>query len=311
MNKNIINQKRTSIKTLIIKLSTNISFIISYIFLLSQPNIIAQNESIENDLTVMTYNIRFAGGDPSTDPNHWLHRREFVSDIIKKNNTDIFGLQEALLEQIIYIDSTLTEYDWTGVGRDDGFNKGEFSPIFYKKDKFELIAKGTFWLSETPYKPSKGWDAALNRIVTWVQLKETDTGILFYVYNTHFDHIGDSARYESSRLILKKIQEETSADPVILMGDLNFTLNSKGYAEIISSENQKGLFDAQFISTTGHMGGNITFNGFGESEEPGNKIDFIFVTENITVKRHSVLAEKYKNRYPSDHYPVLAKISFK
>lgn len=303
--KKIVNQVR------FIKLCSRIFFIIGYVLLTSPVNILAQNEPIDNQLTIITYNIRFAGGDPSTDPDHWLHRREFVSDILKKNNTDVFGLQEALIEQITYLDSTLAEYDWVGVGRDDGYHKGEFSPIFYKKERFELIAKGTFWLSETPHKPSKGWDAALNRITTWVQLKDITSGILFYVYNTHFDHIGDSARYESSKLILKKIREETSTDPVILIGDFNFNSSSKGYNEIISAENQKRMFDAQFISKTRHTGGNITFNGFGDIQEPGEKIDFIFVTDNILVLRHSVMAEKYNNRFPSDHYPVLSSFSFK
>ncbi|QQS36673.1 MAG: endonuclease/exonuclease/phosphatase family protein [Ignavibacteriales bacterium] len=293
-------------------ISTKFSPVFSTVLLLAALNqsyLIAQSDSESNELTVMTYNIRFAGVNPQSDTNDWEHRKNFVTDLFIKNSPDIIGLQEALLSQINYIDSVLIIYNWEGIGRDDGFKKGEFSPIFYKKDKFQLITKGTFWLSWTPYKPSKGWDAAFNRVATWIQLKDKESGKYFYVYNTHFDHVGDSARYESAKLIMNKIVEETSGDPVILMGDFNFTKESKGYKEITSSSNKK-MFDAQFVSATPHTGGNITFNGFGTIEGPGEKIDFIFVTENISVNSHSIIAKKYEGRFPSDHYPVLSKIKF-
>lgn len=266
---------------------------------------------MQKDITVMSYNIRFGSNDLIDDPNRWLERKYLVNDIIKKNKPDIIGMQEALIGQINFLDSALNDYYWVGVGRDDGFNNGEFSPIFYLKERFEIIAKGTFWLSTTPYKPSIGWDAALKRICTWVQLKDLNSGQLFFVYNTHFDHIGQHARYESSKLILKRIREETGDFPILLIGDFNYTSSSDGYKLLTDTSDEKMLYDAQFISAEKHTGGNVTFNGYGELNEPVGKIDFIFVSENISVVRHMILKDKYKTKFPSDHFPVLSKISFK
>ncbi|MFZ1798842.1 MAG: endonuclease/exonuclease/phosphatase family protein, partial [Chitinophagaceae bacterium] len=163
--------------------------LICFLFLASF--ISAQNNA---ELRVMTYNIRFAGSADDEANNSWNSRKDLVAEVIRFNKADIFGLQEALHSQIVDIKNSFPKYNWVGVGREDGKEGGEYSPIFFNTEKYKLIHTSTFWLSETPDSVSKGWDAAFKRVVTWSEFTFLSSGQKFFVFNTHFDHIGESAR---------------------------------------------------------------------------------------------------------------------
>ena len=261
----------------------------------------AQTDTIK----VMTYNIRCGYCEKPDDINNWSKRKFLVAYIIKTHNPDLIGLQEAEQFQVNDLVKMLDDYYFYGLGREDGKKKGESTVILYKKDKFKLEKKKTLWLSETPDKVSKGWDAALNRTVTIVKLKKIKSSKEFYYFNTHFDHVGETARTESSKLLVKEI-EKLKTFPVILTGDFNYTSSAEGYKIIISS-----LSDGSKISKTKSTGGNISFNGFGKEIEPDNKIDFIFVNNNIEVLNHSIDTTIYNGLYPSDHYPVISEVELK
>ena len=184
--------------------------------------IFACNFAMAQNLRIITYNIRL--NIPSDGINAWPNRSNQVSALLYFHQADIFGLQEALIDQIKDINAQLPNMAWVGVGRDDGKKAGEFSPIFYNSKKFKVLKKGWFWLSETPDKPGLGWDAAYNRLCTWVLLETAKKERQFMVFNTHFDHKGVKARTESAKLILRKIMELNKSNlPIILTGDFNLT----------------------------------------------------------------------------------------
>lgn len=262
----------------------------------------AQNENIK----VMTYNIRCGYCEDSSDVNNWSKRKYLVAYVIKNHNPDLIGLQEAEQFQIKDLVEMLDDYDWIGVGREDGKEKGESAAIIYRKNRFVLEEQKTLWLSETPELVSKGWDAALNRTVTIVKLKDLKSSKEFYFFNTHFDHIGEIARTESSRLIISEIDKLAASYPVILTGDFNYTSRSDGYKIIIEK-----LSDAKTISKNESIGGSITFNGFGKDIQPDNKIDFIFVNDKTEVINHIIDTTTYNDLYPSDHYPVISELKLK
>ena len=257
-------------------------------------------------MNIITYNIRY--NNPGDGVNAWPNRIEMVTGLLQFHNPDIFGLQEALYGQITDIQKNLPDYEWFGVGRDDGKKAGEFSPIFFKKSEFILLKHGTFWLSETPEIPSKGWDAALNRIVTWGKFQSKVTGKQFIVFNTHFDHRGVEARKESAALIQKKIDEMTydNALPAILTGDFNLTPDQEPILLI-----KKYLSDARDISQEPPYGPAGTFNGFKWDAPLNNRIDYIFVNDKVKVLKYAILTDSKDQRYPSDHLPVFAKVQLK
>jgi len=257
-------------------------------------------------MNIITFNIRY--NTPNDGVNAWPNRIEMVSGLLKFHEPDIFGFQEALVEQIEDIQNTLPDYEWFGVGRDDGKKAGEFSPIFFNKAKFILIDNGTFWLSETPDKPSKGWDAALNRIVTWGKFKSKVTGKQFFVFNTHFDHIGMEARKNSAALIHKKIEEMTENKnlPVILTGDFNLTPEQEPIILL-----KKFLSDSRDVTEQPPYGPIGTFNSFKWNAPMDKRIDYIFVYGGISVLKYAVLTDAKDQRFPSDHLPVFAKVQLK
>lgn len=268
---------------------------------------------LRDTLKVMTFNIRCQSGEKEDDINYWGSRKYLVAEIIEKYNPGIIGMQEAEKRQIDDLENLLENYRWLGVGRDDGKDAGEFSPIFYDSTKYDSQWDSTFWLSPTPQIPSKGWDAMLNRIATFALLKNKENGKEFYFFNTHFDHIGDTARIESAKLIIKKIREIPADLPVIFSGDFNVTSESEPYKILTGEKLRNGnpvLYDAQFISSAPHFGGMNSFNGFGKTKEPDRKIDFIFVNDKVTVNSHGIITDKFNGLYPSDHFPVLAEIVF-
>lgn len=255
---------------------------------------------------IMTYNIRL--DTPRDGENSWDFRKNALIKQITLNKVDVFGVQEALPNQVAFVDSVLINYNYVGVGRDDGKNKGEYSAIFFNKIKYNLLTQNTFWLSESSEIPSKGWDAAYPRVCTYALLSDKKTNRKFWVFNTHFDHIGDVAREQSSKLILQKIKElNTDKLPVILMGDFNLTEET----DVINYINSY-LKDSKIISKSKVIDSLGTFNGFDISKNSTERIDFIFVSENaIKVKKYKVLRKSYNNKYPSDHFPVLVHLIFK
>ncbi len=258
----------------------------------------AQTENI----TVMSYNIRCGFCEDSSSVNNWSNRKYLIAYLIKSHKPDLIGLQEAEMFQVNELIEMLDEYDWYGVSREDGKVKGESTAILYKKKRFKPLTKKTLWLSETPNLVSKGWDAALKRTVTIIKFKDKKLNHDFYYANTHFDHIGEKARTESSSLLVDLLSKYSEKYPVIFSGDLNYTSTSEGY-KILTSK----LLDTKIISEK-ESGGNITFNGFGSDIQPDNKIDFIFVNDKVKVLSHIADTTLFNGLYPSDHYPVIAEL---
>ena len=263
----------------------------------------------EHSLRVMSFNIRY--DEPRDGVNAWPNRKTKVADVIRFHKADVIGVQEALLSQLRDLETLLPDFEWCGVGRADGKESGEYSAILYRKSRFELIETKTFWLSETPDRPgSKGWDAALPRIVTWAKLRDRVSKITFFHFNTHFDHMGVQARNESASLILKKIGEIAGKVPVVLTGDLNVVENSDAYRTLKNRDSAAKLSDARYASANGHFGGDSTFNAFKELE-PGRKIDYIFVRQGMHVREHGALSDRWNGLWASDHLPVLAEVAFR
>ncbi|UCS91799.1 endonuclease/exonuclease/phosphatase family protein [Echinicola marina] len=263
---------------------------------------IAQSEN----LTIATFNIRY--DNPKDAPNNWDNRKEIVVDLIQFHGFDVFGVQESLKHQLQYLDEQLEDFDYVGVGREDGKEKGEYSPLFYNKKKFKVLESNTFWLSTDTTQPNIGWDAALSRICTWAKLKDKKSGKQFYVFNTHFDHVGVEARQESAKLILSKIKEADKAGiPVMLTGDFNVDQENPAYSLLKDSKELKDCYEAAAI----RYANNGTFNSFDSSKSSDRRIDHIFVSENLNVKKYGILTDTYHNRYPSDHFPVMSVIEWK
>ncbi|MEZ4839705.1 endonuclease/exonuclease/phosphatase family protein [Flavobacterium sp.] len=263
------------------------------------------NQIHSQELKVMTYNIRL---DLASDgENSWSKRKERVADLIRFYEPDIFGIQEGLPQQVNYLDSILVDYKVFGDGREGG-NKGEHSSIFYKHNQVELIEQNTFWLSETPNQVSKGWDAALNRICTFGLFKNKESKHLFWVFNTHFDHMGEIARVKSARLIHQKItQINTKNYPLIIMGDFNLEPDAEPIL-FLSNHYLHSKKEAQLIYQSGG-----TFNGFAFHKpiDSSKEIDHIFITKKaFEVKKYAVLTDSYSCKYPSDHFPVIVELNF-
>jgi endonuclease/exonuclease/phosphatase family metal-dependent hydrolase len=256
-------------------------------------------------IRVMSYNIRF--DNPEDGINAWPNRSASVAHLIRSvYDPDLIGMQEALHHQIDELDERLSAYSWVGVGRTDGNLGGEFSPIFYKRDKFELLQTNTFWLSETPEIPgSKSWDAAITRIVSWAKFRDKESEKEFYLFNTHFDHIGVESRKESARLILYAMGDIAGNAPVVLTGDLNVTEESEVY-DLFQSEDR--IYDARYISESVHSGPTASFNNWRELTEPGSRIDYIFVSDGTRVLCHRLADDRYEDRFPSDHLPVISDV---
>lgn len=257
-------------------------------------------------LKVMTFNIRY--DNPDDNLNNWKHRKEEVVKLIHSKKIDILGAQEVLVNQLKDISKKLPEYNVIGVGREDAKEKGEFSPIFYKKDKFTVVKSGYFWLSETPGKPSKGWDAVCERIATWAEFKDKVTGKKLFVLNTHFDHIGTVARRESVALIKEKAALLGTGLPQVIMGDFNAEPESTVVKQMLVATDSITLFDTKALASK-EYGPDWTFNGFGEIPIKERKIiDYIFVNRDINVQKHYVSAETINGAFLSDHAAVFVKI---
>ena len=254
------------------------------------------------DLKVMTYNIKYDNVNDTV--NNWNNRKESMLKLIRHYKPLIIGTQEALYRQVTYIDSALLNYSYVGVGRDDGQQKGEYSPIHYDHTKLKVLKSNTFWLSPTPTKVSVGWDAAMERICTYALFEDKKTKKRLWVFNTHFDHIGKVAREKSAELIVDKIKKiNTENLPVVLMGDFNLTPDQKPIQYI-----KTYLKDGLDITQKPYYGPRGTFNGFDHDRTLDHRIDYIF-TKGLAVESYIHIDDRMENnKHISDHLPVLANI---
>ena len=276
------------------------------ILLLSSPYFISSAAAQETVLNVLTYNIRLV--NPGDAPNTWEARKEKVFSLIRVVAPDVFGLQEALNEQVPDMEKAFPNYTRVGVGRDDGKASGEFSPLFFDASKFRMISSGTFWLSQTPsVAGSRGWDAACNRVVSWVELTELDSKNSFFAFCTHFDHMGVVARHNSALLLLRAVDSLSGNSPAIVMGDFNASPASEPYKLITEKSDPLHLVDALKICKN-VKGPEYTYTGFKVGGIPGERIDYIFLKGISKVDSYVVNPENNGEYYPSDHLPVSATL---
>lgn len=250
---------------------------------------------------VMTYNIRY--DNPGDGPNQWTKRKEKVFSLIEKYDPDIIGVQEALHHQLEDIRKALKQYKYFGAGRDDGKQKGEYSAIFVRKDRFKILSDETFWLSLTPRVPgSKDWDAAITRVVTWGKLQDKKSGQAFYMVNTHFDHRGKESRKHSAEILKDTVAVMARTLPVIITGDFNFTREQAPY-QVMMDSGLVRLIDPAPSQAPG------TSCGFEMGTRPCNGIDYIFHTPQWQSKDFHVIQDNDGKYYPSDHLPVMVTLS--
>ncbi len=293
----------------------NTNFLLLALFLLG----VNMNSSAQS-LNIATYNLRNANHEDSLAGNGWGKRFPVIGEMAQFYDWDIWGTQEGKSWQLQDLLGVLPDYSYIGVGRDDGKTAGEYSAIFYKKNKFDLLKSGNFWLSTVTDKPNKGWDAVLPRICTWGLFKEKKTGKTFYFYNLHMDHIGKIARSESAKLILSKIKEAGVKIPVVLTGDFNVDQNSDSYKVL---ETSNILHDSYNLSKI-RLDNSASFNSYGNGLGINERIDHIFLSNQFTVKRYGILNDGYVDttigdngktthtmRYPSDHFAVMANVDLK
>ncbi len=276
-------------------------------------------------INIGTYNLRYANHGDSLHGNGWGQRYPVITSLVQFHDFDIFGTQEGLYHQLEDLKEHLPGYVYIGIGRDDGKEAGEHSAIFYKKDKFELLNKGDFWLSTVTDRPNKGWDAVLPRICSWGKFKERSSGFVFFFFNLHMDHVGVQARAESAKLILQKIKGFPANTPVILTGDFNVDQTSESYTLI----NTSGILKDSYELSPIKCALNGTFNAFNPNSKSDSRIDHIFVSKQFSVKRYGILTETYREkrvdtleqssslggrrndyiaRVPSDHFPVMIEV---
>jgi endonuclease/exonuclease/phosphatase family metal-dependent hydrolase len=260
----------------------------------------------DKGINAMSFNIRY--DNPEDGKQNWHNRKDNMVRMVHFYDVDIMGLQEVLLNQLLFLKESLPDYDHVGVGREDGATQGEFAPIFYRKSRFELLDNGTFWLSPTPGKVGKGWDAALERIATWAVFKDRDTGRECFFMNTHFDHRGDMARVKSAELLKQKAMDLAGNRPVILTGDFNLTPDSEGIKSLTDENGENTLKNTRNLALHTY-GPEWTSCGFDYRPYDERKtIDYIFVNKVAKVQRHAVFAETLNDLFLSDHCPVFAQI---
>jgi len=300
-------------------------FALAMLLTLSTLGLTAQN------FVIATYNIRLLTNSDVESGNGWNQRYPYIVKLVRFHGFDIFGTEEGYLSQLNDMKALLPGYDFIGVGRDDGAEKGEHSAIFYDTNKFDVLDHGDFWLSEITDRPNKGWDAALPRICTWGKFREKQTGFTFIYYNLHMDHIGVVARAESAKLILKKVKEDEEREglPSVLSGDFNVDQRDSGYKLLAESGLMRDAYEvADFVYD--NVG---TWNGFHPDRMSDARIDHIFLTKEFHVKRYGILTDtyrakidktertelfmegpdtedskKYTARTPSDHFPVMIEV---
>lgn len=303
-----------------------------FLFIISLSILVSISTSAQ--MLVGSYNIRLKVSSDSVNGNVWQKRCQVICDQLNFMSPDIFGTQEVLHVQLLDMLNGLNDYDYIGVGRDDGATAGEYAAIFYKKDRLRLLDQGNFWISETPDRPGLGWDAACVRICTWGKFAgQTATNDdAFYFFNLHMDHVGVVARREGAKLIVRKIREIAQGAPVIVTGDFNVDQNDEIYTIFTNS----GLLADSYQKSQLRFAENGTFNSFDTELYTDSRIDHIFVSPDTKVEAYGVLTNsywmaneasatqlkghdapqqinfsKYTRRQPSDHYPVFVRLTLK
>ena len=265
----------------------------------------------QTDLNVMTFNIR--NGKANDGPNNWDKRKPLVASVISDHAPDVLGLQEAYFFQLEFLLKELPAYRATGTGRNGG-KRGEHCSILYNQNRFELLEHNTFWLSDTPDKPSTHWGNRNLRICTWVRLKNKATGHALYVYNTHLDHLSQPSREKSVQLIIKTIANRPHKDPFIFMGDLNAAEDNPIISYLKGHLNNQGISSTPLVDSFRMAHPNETNVGTGSKwngHSTGPKIDYILVTPETTTHEARIIRTHQNNRYPSDHYPVSARLTLR
>ena len=258
-------------------------------------------------MNVISFNIRY--NSPADSANAWPYRKDLVASQILFHEAHLIGVQEALHVQMMDLLDRLPGFRFVGVGRDDGKEKGEYSAIFYDTNRIQLLMTKTFWLSPQPEVPgSKGWDAAITRVVTWAKFRDRKTRKEFYAFNTHFDHIGKLARRESAKLLIEKVNEIAGKSPVVITGDFNSSPTDEPIQVITDAANSLHLVDARSISKTPHYGPTGTFNGFTSKEINDNPIDYVFIRNGVKVLKHATFSQSWHGRFSSDHFPMFAQV---
>jgi endonuclease/exonuclease/phosphatase family metal-dependent hydrolase len=283
-----------------------INIIVIFLFFLTGCSRVSEKNAVK----IMTLNVRY--DNPGDSLNAWPNRASQVCNFILNEKPDILGMQEVLWRQYEVLDSALKDYSSIGVGRDDGAKAGEMNPVFFRKERFDMVRTITFWLSDTPDVPgSKGWGASLPRIVTWMELVDKNSHEHFFFFNTHFAHDSDSARIMSSRILLKEVDKISDGSPFIITGDFNMQPSSKGYAILTGPDESVPLLkDAYAISQKKPQGPAYTSNGFSDKPRTG-RIDYIFVRNGMKVLDHSTVIRREKGIFISDHWPVKSTILIK
>lgn len=263
----------------------------------------------ENDIKVMTLNVRY--DNPQDSIFAWPNRASQICNFINTEKPDILGMQEVLWHQYQVLDSVLVDYSSVGVGRDDGAREGEMNPVFFRKEKYDLVRNITFWLSDsTDVAGSKGWGASLPRIVTWMELVDKNSHKHFFFFNTHFAHDSDSARLMSSKILLNEVNKIAEGYPFIISGDFNMPPTSTGYSILTGPDESVPLLkDSYVISEKRPSGPLYTFNGFSDKTKSA-RIDYIFVRNGMKVLDYRTVVKKEHGIYISDHWPVEAVVSF-
>lgn len=279
--------------------------IAAFIFSIASSDILAASP-----IKVMSFNIRF--GTARDGDNRWDVRKDSVVEVIRHHQPDLIGLQEVLKFQADYLLDHLPDYAFHGAGRDDGKEGGEYSPVMYRQKRFERTDGGHFWLSPNPEVPgSRGWDADLPRMVSWVALKDQERPEAPLIFgNTHFDHRGQTARWESARLVRQKIEQAAKAGlPVILTGDFNASEGSDPYKALVAPDTAPAItiLDTHRVVHPTPSTEEGTFNGW-KPKADGRRIDWILCTQDWIPATSSILNGNYLNRIPSDHYPILTEL---
>ena len=277
-------------------------FLVLMTVLLALPFNAAAKSGKPADINVISYNIRVGKANDGT--NSWQYRYPASAMMIMDQKPDIFGLQEALDFQFKYLEEYCPGYKGIGVGREDGRKEGEIMAIFYNKKTIKLIKWGTFWLSETPEKPSKGWDAACFRSATWALMKDKASGRKFYYVNTHLAHVGWEAHKNGLKLIVDRIGEINPENyPMILTGDFNMRIERPEFDDL-----KKVMRNAREVAfKTDHHG---TFNDWGKAADD-EIIDYIWFKGFSSCTEYETITKPYMNRaYVSDHYPIKATLIF-
>lgn len=268
-------------------------FLMFFATLFCCDNVVAI-EKADSQIKIISFNIRTISRDGA---NNWENRKHATKNMLELQKPDVFGLQEAMKQHLFYIDEACPQYARVGVGRDDGKMGGEIMAVYYNKERFDLLDSGTFWLSETPEKVSRGWDAVCNRTATWVYLRDKITKRKIYYFNTHLDHKGRVAQTEAVKLIMERITKMTKKRSVVILGG-DFNVEADDEIMLPLYEKMKSARNNAVVSDN-----KATFNGFG-SVKRKMVIDHLFYRGRVKCLKLKTLDGDFGAKYISDHYPL-------